>query len=85
MNLVSKKYLVHRFVGQIIKKSQAEYDIKFAKKINGKCFKWPIKDDIGAVAEYQIVKKLPNPKQKSSSKRVISIEFPKSLRKFNIK
>lgn len=64
--------------------SQAGYDIKFAKKINDKFFKWPLKDDISAIAKYQVVKKLPAPKMKSSSRRVISFEFPKSLRKFKI-
>ncbi|CAF4749163.1 unnamed protein product [Pieris macdunnoughi] len=84
VNLISQKNLVHRYVGQILRESRAGYDIKFAKKINDKMFKWPVNDDISAIAKYQVVKKLPVPKVKSSSNRVISFMFPKSLRKFNI-
>ncbi|CAF4919480.1 unnamed protein product [Pieris macdunnoughi] len=84
VNLISQKNLVHKYVGQILRESRAGYDIKFAKKINDKMFKWPVNDDISSIAKYQVVKKLPDPKVKSSSKRVISFMFPKSLRKFNI-
>lgn len=84
VNLISQKNLVHRYVGQILRESRAGYDIKFAKKINDKMFKWPVNDDISSIAKYQVVKKLPVPEVKSSSKRVISFMFPRSLRKFNI-
>lgn len=84
VKMVSQKNLVHRYVGQILSESKAGYDIKFAKKINHKMFKWPDKDDISAIAKYQVVKKLPLPNVNSSSRRVISFEFPKSLRKFKI-
>ncbi|KAK9878424.1 hypothetical protein WA026_022064 [Henosepilachna vigintioctopunctata] len=65
-------------------RSRSGYDIKFAKKINDIFFKWPAIDDISIIAEYQVIKKLPTPKVKSSSRRVISFEFPKSLKKFKI-
>lgn len=84
LNLVSEKNLVHRYVGQILRQNRAGYDVKFAKKINDTIFKWPIKEDIAAIAKYQVVKKLPPPKIKSSSRRIISFEFPKSLRNLKI-
>lgn len=85
VNFTSQKNLVHRYVGQIITTSNAEFVVKFAKKISEKSFKWPMKDDIAPIAKYQIIKKLPKPKLHSSSKRIISIDFPRSLRKFKIK
>ncbi|KAK9877888.1 hypothetical protein WA026_020114 [Henosepilachna vigintioctopunctata] len=84
VNMVSQRNLVHRYVGQVQGRSRSGYDIKFAKKINDIFFKWPAIDDISIIAEYQVIKKLPTPKVKSSSRRVISFEFPKSLKKFKI-
>lgn len=84
VNFISEKNLVHRYVGQVQYVNGSSQMVKFAKKVTDKFFKWPIKDDISEIARYQIVKKLPNPKVISSLKMVISFEFPKSLRRFNI-
>lgn len=83
-NFISQKNLVHRYVGQIKDILKKDFKIKVAKKINDKRFKWPDKDDISEIAKYQVVKKLPPPKVRSSSRRIISFEFPKSLRRFKI-
>ncbi|XP_063837138.1 uncharacterized protein LOC135086264 [Ostrinia nubilalis] len=85
VNLTSKKNLVHRFVGQVMKVYLASLDVKFAKKIDEKKFKWPERVDVSMIGKYQVVKKLPPPQFKSSSRRVGAFEFPKSLRQFNIK
>lgn len=84
VNFLSQKNILHRYVGQIIKVINTGYEIRFAKKINGKRFKWPLEDDIGEVEKYQVMKKLSPPTFKSSSKRVGAFEFHKSLRKFKI-
>lgn len=84
VNLTSEKNLVHRYVGQVIKEHFASLDVKFAKKVTEKKFKWPVKNDISLIGKYQVVKKLHPPQFKSSSRRVISFEFPKSLKQFKI-
>lgn len=84
VNLTSEKNLVHRYVGQVIKEHLASLDVKFAKKVTEKKFKWPVKNDISLIGKYQVVKKLPPPQFKSSSRRVGSFEFPKSLKQFKI-
>ncbi|CAH2084677.1 unnamed protein product [Euphydryas editha] len=84
VNLTSKKNLIHRYVGQVIKEHLASLDVKFAKKIDDKKFKWPEKLDVSLIGKYQVVKKLPPPRFKSSSRRIGSFEFPKSLRQFGI-
>lgn len=43
VNLISEKNLVHSYVGQVIKEHLASLDVKFAKKVTDKKFKWPIK------------------------------------------
>lgn len=50
--------------------------------MNDKKFKWPEKIDISLIGKYQVVKRLPSPQFKSSSKRIGAFEFPKSLRQF---
>ncbi|CAH2109273.1 unnamed protein product [Euphydryas editha] len=80
----SQKNLIHRYVGQVVNESLASLDVKFAKKINDRRFKWPEKIDISVVGKYQVIKKLPAPYFKSSSKRIGAFEFPKSLRKLKI-
>lgn len=57
VNLISMKSLVHPYVGQIQSVTDSGYIMKFAKKIDDKKFKWPIKDDVAEVARYQIAKK----------------------------
>ncbi|CAH2105822.1 unnamed protein product [Euphydryas editha] len=47
VNLTSKKKLIHRYVGQVIKEHLASLDVKFAKKkIDDKKIKWPEKLDV---------------------------------------
>ncbi|CAG5021934.1 unnamed protein product [Parnassius apollo] len=84
VKFVSERKKIHRYVGQVINESLAGLNIKFARKINDRRFKWPEKPDICVIGKYQVIKKLPQPYFKSSSKRIGAFEFPKSLRKLNI-
>lgn len=84
VNIISMKNLVHRYVGQIQSVTQQGYMIRFAKKLDNHKFKWPVNDDISEIAGYQVVKKIDPPAIKSNSRRVIHLEFKKSLRKFKI-
>lgn len=84
VNLMSMKNLVHRYLGQVKSITEQGYVIQFAKKINNRKFKWPVKDDISEIARYQVVKKIGPPTVKSYSRRITGFEFKKSLRNFKI-
>lgn len=84
VKFISEKNLIHRYVGQVVNESLASLDIKFAKKVNERKFKWPEKPDISVIGKDQVIKKLPPPYFKSSSKRIGAFEFPKSLRQLKI-
>lgn len=84
VNILSMKNLVHRYVGQIKSITEHGYIVRFAKKIDHYKFKWPVNDDISEITRLQVVKKIDRPTIKSNSRRVILLEFEKSLKKFNI-
>ncbi|KAJ0178551.1 hypothetical protein K1T71_006374 [Dendrolimus kikuchii] len=84
VKFISQKNVVHRYVGQVVNESLASLDVKFAKKINERKFKWPEKTDISVIGKYQVIKKLPPPYFKPSYKRIGAFEFPKSLRQLKI-
>ncbi|XP_063391330.1 uncharacterized protein LOC134676874 [Cydia fagiglandana] len=84
INLTSMKNLVHRYVGQIQTITKHGYVVKFCKKIDDHHFKWPVKEDIAEINNYQVVKKINPPEVKSKSRRAIVFAFKKSLRKFKI-